>query len=171
MKLLIAFFLVLTSLVGYAQTDTLTRVQYSYDPLSTNTVAWEFQLVDTVTVEDTLFLDGDTILSVKDTAIIILPSDFGNGFAGMLTVDTDSIVDALQGDVSIDLYQAVDDDSPYVFITGTDADHTSPPDTSHKFFQLRGTKLKIVYHAVSGTSRVHAWIVLKPSAISNNAAN
>ncbi len=172
MKIILYALLFLLPGFAVSQTDTLTPQPgstYKWQAALNHT--WILSITDTVTILDSLFVGSDTITNGPDSVVIFLPNTFAEGFAGMMTFDTDSIIDTLQGDVSIDLYQAATADAPYVFITGTDADHTSPPDTSHKFFQLRGTKLKILYWAVNGTSRVRLFIVLKPSSIANNAAN
>ena len=151
--------------------DTLAVGDYTSEWYSTDTRAFRYHIADTVTVADTIFTDGDTIVNVVDTVIVDFPSFMGTAFAGMMTVATDSIVDMAQGDIAYVLYQSTCDECPYYAITATDGSHTAPPDDAAKYFQVRGGKLRLFYRAINGTSKIDAWILLKPSSIANNASN
>jgi len=199
MKYLASLVFILFSFVSFSQTDTLSLSGSDYRWYSNDTKTWVVDIpTDTVTSADTLFFNLDTLIgepdtvivgidttitidSVEfyhdtifgiDTSVIIFPHKFGNGFSGSATIMTDSILGQIQGDISFALFQADCETCPYYAITGATANHTTPPDDSQKYFQLRGLKLKIVYWRVgTGTSQISGAIILKPSSISNNASN
>lgn len=182
MKYLISIFLVLQiAICGFSQTDTLTSSDFTARWITPDSRAVLYTVIDTVTADDTLFVnvdttefETDTILEVFDTVTVDLLGVLGASMSGMLTFQSDTIatqVALTDGDVGFSLYQSACEDCPYYAITSTDGTHSTPPDDSNKFFQLRGLKLRLVYWAISGASWVRADIVLKPSSLSNNASN
>lgn len=174
-KTILSLMICLYAVLGFTQTESRTltsRTHYKF--FNTDDKAWRFTIPqDTVSsINDTLFIAGDTILTVRDTGYIIFPNEFGQAFAGMMTVQTDSLAGKNQGDISYGLYQAACETCPYVAITSTDGQNTTVPITATKYFQLRGLKLKLQYWRVgTGTSKINASLILKPSSISNNASN
>lgn len=173
MKNIIIALLLLMVFAANAQPYTLSPGEYTTTRYTSNDMSFLATVIDTVTVDDTLFIDGDTLLNVEDTVIFDFPTVIGNSVSGMITFESDSIESDREtdGDVGFALYQSACADCPYYAITSADGTHTTPPDDSNKFFQLRGFRLRLVYWAISGASWIEANIALKPSSLSNNSSN
>jgi len=155
----------------YGQTDTVSVGDIGNKRYTNDNQTWVVTHLDTVSVEDTIFSGGDTILTVRDTSVLIFPHNFANGFSGMIAIVTDSIVGPVQGDAAFAAYQSPCIDCPWYAVTGVAATHSSPPDDTSAFFQVRGLKVKIIYRAISGSTKINTYAIFKPSSLSNNASN
>lgn len=149
-----------------AQTDTTTISSSDYRWHNTDTKSWVFDLSGTITDADTLFVDGDTILSVYDTVIIDFPNKFGTAFAGLLVFST-SVVDTLDGATgNYRLFQSACDTCEYAPIIASTAITT--PAQFIKTFDLHGIRLRLVIWTTGDTADFDGYLVLKPSSLSSD---
>lgn len=153
-------------LSGSAQSldTTLTKADYLWHQNDTKT--WVFDLSGTLTDEDTLFIDGDTILNVYDTITFDFPNKFGNSFAGWLRFSTDTIPTYADVTGFYRLFQAACETCDYEPIIASTA--ITAPAAFVKTFDLHAIKLRAVFWTTGDTGTFEGNLVLKPSSISSD---
>lgn len=169
-------------LSGYSQTDTAavdydnftyvtpidraTIIEISNDTLTDEDTLF-FGVLDTIVVgDDTTFIYPDTILTGSDTIQFDFPHGFGSAAAGMLILNTDTIVGYDDVTGFYRLFQAACADCDYVAIAASTA--ITAPGQFTKTFDLHLTRLRLVVWTTGDTGRIWGHVVIKPSSVTSD---